>query len=142
MTRILSGVLAALALVASMLTLSAAASPAASGAESTASYGATSAQRQVLRSGCRTYAFKYRITAPGNDWMAEISLISPSGVSLSSHTFKKSAGDARKDTRRFRLCDASTEPGRHTITMKVTSYDTRTEDTRRSTPTRFRLTNR
>lgn len=142
MTRILSGVLAALALVATLLTISTTASPAAAGADGASSYGVTLAQRQVLRSGCHAYRFRYRVTAPGDDWMAEISLISPNGDSLASHSYKGSAGDPRKAARRFRFCAVSTTPGRHTITMRVTSYDSFAEDTRRSEPTRFRISQR
>lgn len=142
MTRVLAGVVAALALVATLLTLSTAAAPAAAAADETSSWGGTSAKHQKLRSGCRGYRFTYRIRVPGDDWMAEISLISPAGDSLASHTFKRSAGDPRRDTRRFRVCDVSTTPGRHTIRMRVTSYDYRDEVTRRSAPTRFRLTRR
>lgn len=141
MTRILSGVLAAIALVATLLTVSTAAT-AAAGAEASTSYGSTLAKRQTLRSGCHAYRFRYRVTAPGDDWMAEISVISPDGDSLASHAYKGSADDPRKASRRFRFCDASTTPGRHTITMRVTSYDSFAEDTQRSDLTRFRLTRR
>lgn len=139
MTRILSGVLAALALMATLLAFSTTTSPAAAGAEASPSYGSTMAKRQALRSGCHAYRFRYRITAPGSDWMAEISLVSPDGDSLASHSYKGSAGDPRKASRRFRFCAASTTPGRHTITMRVTSYDAFAEDSRRSAPTRFTI---
>ena len=142
MTRILSGVLVVLALTASLLTLSTTALPSAAGADRAASYGSTDAKRQRLRSGCRAYTFRYRITAPGDDWMAEISVAGPDGKSLAAHAYKGSAGDPRRAKRRFRFCEASTTPGRHTITMRVTSYDSYAEDTRRSAPTRFRLTRR
>lgn len=84
----------------------------------------------------------HRITALGTDWMAAISLVSPTGDSLAAHTYKRSAGDPGRASRRFRLCDASTTPGRHTIKMRVTSYDYRDVSTRRSVSTRFRLTRR
>ncbi|MGA8844993.1 MAG: hypothetical protein WB471_00065 [Nocardioides sp.] len=141
MTTILSGVLAAIALTATLLTVSSTVAPAA-GVGASATYGSTLAKRQTLRSGCHAYRFAYRVTAPGDDWMAEISLVSPDGDSLVSHSYKGTAGDPRKASRRFRFCDVSTSPGRHTITMLVTSYDSYDEDTRRSDPTRFRLTQR
>jgi hypothetical protein len=105
-------------------------------------YGSSAAERQTLRAGCHGYRFRYRVDAPGDDWMAELTLVSPSGDALASHTFKQSAGDPRRATRRFRFCDVSTTPGRHTITMLVTAYDYRDESRRRSEPTRFRLTRR
>lgn len=142
MTRILSGLLATFALVATLLTVSTTVAPTASGADSASSWGTAVAKRQELRSGCRGYKFTYRIDAPGDDWMAEISLVNPAGETLAAHSYKGSAGDPRSATRRFRFCDASTTPGRHKITLKVTSYDARTESSRRSDPTRFRLTRR
>lgn len=142
MTRTLSGVLVALALMATLLSLSTTISPAATGADATSSYGSTLAKRQTLRSGCHAYRFRYRITAPGSDWLAEISLVSPDGDSLAAHSFKGSAGDPRRASRRFRFCDVSTTPGRHTITMRVTSYEVFAENTRRSAATTFRISRR
>lgn len=141
-----SGLLAALALVATLLsavlTASTAVAPAASAAGQSSSWGSVDASRQKLRPGCHGYRFTYRIDAPGTDWMAELVLVSPDGVNLASHTFKRSAGDPARDTRRFRFCDVTTTPGRHTITLRVTAYDARSEATRRSAPERFRLVRR
>lgn len=145
MTRILSGVLAALALVATLLTASAAVSPTAAGAEKTSSassWGSTAAKRQKLRTGCHSYKFSYRVDVPTDEWFAEITLVSPDGEAIASRDFKAFAGDARAATRRFRVCDVSTRPGRHKITMKVTSQVDRDERTQRSAPTRFRLVRR
>ena len=142
MTRLLSGVLAALALTATLLSVSTTAAPAAGAAERTSSYGSTLAKRQTLRSGCHAYRFRYRVNAPGDDWMAELTLVSPDGDNLASHTYKRSAGDPRRASRRFRFCDVSTTPGRHKIRMRVTAYDGFAESSRRSAPTRFMLTRR
>ena len=145
MTRLLSAVLAALALVATLLTASAAVSPAAAGADkasSASSWGSTSAKRQKLRTGCHSYKFSYRVDVPTDEWYAEITLISPDGEALASRDFKAFAGDARVATRRFRVCDVSTRPGRHKITMKVTSQVDREERTQRSPTTKFRLARR
>jgi len=145
MSRTRSGLIAVLALVVLLLTplLALTAAPAgAAPAGDRATFGSSSAKAQQLKQGCRSYRFRYRITAPGEDWMAELTLVSPSGAALASHTFKRSAGDPARDTRRFRVCSASTTPGRHTITMLVTSYGYRDETSRRSEPTHFRLTRR
>lgn len=145
MTRARTGLLTFLvtmaALIGALLVAPAvptAAADAAQGGRST--YGSSAAERQTLRAGCHGYRFSYRVDAPGDDWMAEFTLFSPSGDALASHTYKQSAGDPRRATRRFRLCDVSTTPGRHTIRMLVTAYDYREVSRRRAEPTRFRLT--
>lgn len=142
MTRILSGALAALVLVATLLTASATVSPAAAGAGNASSWGSTDAKRQKLRSGCHSYEFSYRVTVLTDDWIAEVTLRSPDGEALSSRAYKAFADDPRKATRRFKFCDVSTRPGRHKITMKVTSQVDREDRTQRVQPTKFRLVGR
>jgi hypothetical protein len=105
------------------------------------SWGSATAQRQTLRAGCRSYPFHYRIDVPGDAWMAEITLASPAGRHLSTVTYE-SGRQADVGTGRFRFCDVSTRPGRHTISVKVTSYDARDRAVRRTAPTTFRLVHR
>ncbi len=142
MTRILSGALAALVLVATLLTASATVSPAAAGVGKATSWGSTDAKRQKLRSGCHGYTFTYRVDVPTDDWMAEVTLRNPDGEALATRDFNAFANDPRKATRRFRFCDVSTRPGRHKITMRVTSEIDREERTQRAEPTKFRLVRR
>jgi len=104
-------------------------------------WGKATAAKQRLRDGCRGYPFRYVVDVPGDAWMAEITLVNPRGREIASRTYQ-STNDPARAKRRFRFCDVSTEPGRHSIRMLVTSYDYRAEHERRSDPTIFRLTRR
>lgn len=82
-------------------------------------WGTTSSKDHVLKQGCHSYPYSYRITAPSDDWAAEIFLVNPNGRALASAAVL-SESDPEAGTLRFRLCRASTVFGRHKIKMKVT----------------------
>ncbi|WP_148614268.1 hypothetical protein [Nocardioides rubriscoriae] len=138
MKRLLPAVLTVLALVAALLAFS---SPAPAVADTGSSWGSATAERQTLREGCRSYPFHYRIDVPGDTWMAEITLANPAGTNIATLTYESGRQPAA-GTGRFRFCDVSTRPGRHTIRLKITSYDFRDQSVRRSAPTTFRLVHR
>ncbi|CAN5662851.1 hypothetical protein BH11ACT8_BH11ACT8_35880 [soil metagenome] len=137
MNRILVGVLVAVALTASTTVIQAGLTDPA-GAASSSRWGQAAAKDQTIKRGCRDYPFHYRINAPGDAWMAEMTLVNPNGRKVGTHTFE-SAEDRASDRATFELCKATTRPGRYRIAMKVTSYDARTASTRRAKPATFRL---
>lgn len=108
----------------------------AAGADS--SWGRASAPDQTIKSGCRDYRFHYDVTAPGEAWMAELTLVNPHGRKVSALTYR-SEEEPRSGAGSFNLCRATTSPGRYRIALKVTSYDARAEDVQRAAPATFRL---
>ncbi|WP_370248820.1 hypothetical protein [Nocardioides sp.] len=104
------------------------------------SYGRASAPDQRLRPGCHDYRFQYRITAPGDGWMAELVLINPGGRRIANQTFV-SGEHPRRASRTWTVCDTVTRPGRHTIELRVTNYDGR-EESEQVRTSAFRLTRR
>lgn len=110
-------------------------------AGATTSWGRASAPDQTIKAGCRDYRFHYEVTAPGEEWMAELTLVNPRGRKVSTRTYE-SAAERRAGTGSFELCQPTTTPGRYKITMKVTSYDDRASSARKVAPAAFRLTAR
>ena len=102
------------------------------------SWGRVSAPDQTIKAGCHGYRFHYDVTAPGDAWMAEFTLLNPNGRKVSSHTFE-SAAEKPSGTSTFDLCTDLTIPGRYQIKMKVTSYDYRAASTQQGQPDAFRL---
>lgn len=104
-----------------------------------ASYGRTSAPDGTLRSGCRNYPYRYRITTPTDDWTLETFLRDPTGETIASGAFF-SDSDASRNRVRFRFCRYSTRPGRFTIRALVHWYgDTGQEHRVWLEPSHFRL---
>jgi len=108
-------------------------------------WGYTRAPDQVLRSGCHNYRYTYKVDPPGFRWAAEVFLIDPRGVGLASAAFLK-GGDPKQGSETWRICRASTKPGRFKMKMKVTYCEEREcrspTDPRRGyvKPSYFRLT--
>ena len=92
-------------------------------APSTASseYGRTAAPDRVLRAGCHDYGYRFRITAPTDDWTLETFLRGPDGEALSSGAFLSDA-DGHLRHSRFRFCRYSTRPGVFRIKALLTWY--------------------
>lgn len=84
-------------------------------------WGSTRAPDQILRQGCRNYAYAYTINPPDSDWSAELTLLGPSRATVASATFF-SDSDPTRAVAKFRFCRAATQPGRFKIRMKVTTY--------------------
>src|SRR5690606_33927404 len=48
--------------------------------------GSTRARNQVLRRGCRTYSYKYAVSAPYDDWTLETRILDRTGRSVAAGT--------------------------------------------------------
>ena len=102
------------------------------------SWGTSSAPDQSIRQGCQAYRYGYRISAPGDAWMAEIQLLSPRGRRLANVTVQSTAQRSTAQ-RTWRLCDENLRPGDYRIRMKITSYDGRETTEQFATPSTFSL---
>ena len=85
-------------------------------------WGHTRAPNGTLERGCNNYPYRYVVDPPRDEWQAETFLIDPRGRRLASGTFD-SGSEPNRGKARWRLCRASTSPGRFKIRMKVTWYE-------------------
>ncbi|WP_121258561.1 hypothetical protein [Nocardioides ferulae] len=85
-------------------------------------WGHTRAPDGTLKRGCNYYPYRYVVDPPRDDWQIETFLVDPRGRRLGSGTFD-SDSEANRGKARWRLCRASTSPGRFKIRMKVTWYE-------------------
>lgn len=85
-------------------------------------WGMTRAPDQVLRKGCRYYKYRYAVNPPSDDWTAEVFLVDPDGDTLTSAVMAPES-DPATATRYWRICRASTRPGRFKMRMKIVWYD-------------------
>lgn len=106
-----------------------------------ATWGSTKAPNQVLRRGCAPYRYRYTVTAPTDEWAAEIFLVGPRGKGIASAAFDAGANRARSKAV-FRLCAPSLRVGRYTIRMKITWQDGFDQSAGFVRPSTFRLTRR
>jgi len=104
-----------------------------------ATWGRTASADHQLRKGCQRYQYRYRVTAPSEDWMAEVFLVDPRGRGVGSRSFH-TPEDAARGTRTWKLCRASVVPGRYTIRMKITWADSYEQHRGWARPTHFRMT--
>ncbi|MGA8845257.1 MAG: hypothetical protein WB471_01425 [Nocardioides sp.] len=107
----------ATALLASLLLVTS--PPSSQAARDYRPWGTATSKDHVLKAGCHRYAYRYKITAPTDEWMAEIRFIGPNGTGLASSVIDSGSHPAR-DKRRITVCQPSTSYGKHTIKMKVT----------------------
>ncbi|WP_127481305.1 hypothetical protein [Nocardioides pantholopis] len=77
-------------------------------------WGTVSATDGKLRKGCRTKAYTYAITPPEGDWALETFLIDPRGRKLGSGVLL-GGHDATQGRASFRICRATTRPGKFRI---------------------------
>lgn len=124
------------ALLASLLV--AASPPGAQAAPDYKPWGTATSKNHVLKSGCHRYTYRYKITAPTDDWLAEIRFISPDGTGLASSSIDSGSQPA-KGKRRLTVCRPSTFYGKHTIKMKVSYSRGDGVTTARVRPTSFRF---
>lgn len=85
-------------------------------------WGMTRAPDQVLRKGCRSYKYRYAVNPPSDDWTAEVFLVDPRGRTITHNGFFP-ASDPATATRYWRICRATTKPGRFKMRMKITWWD-------------------
>ncbi len=103
-----------------------------------ASWGSTKAPDQVLRKGCRSYRFSYRITTPNNEWQAEMFITDPRGRAVGS-VLADAGSDPRANVRTFRMCRPVTSPGRFKLRMRVSYNEGYVKHTGFVKPTFFRI---
>jgi hypothetical protein len=136
-TRLVTTLMATL-LVVGMATLTTAPARASETATVEMGTGSTAMPDQVLRKGCRTYAYDYSVTTTTGDWVLETFLVDPDGNSVSSGVFSSdSEPDAGSSA--FGVCRSATRFGRFTIQGKLTTYDGWDEAVASITPTYVRL---
>jgi hypothetical protein len=95
----------------------------------------------VLKQGCQRYRYRYRVTAPDDEWMAEVFLIDPRGRGVGSRSFH-TPEDPATGAPAWKLCRATAGYGRYTIRMKVTWSDGYENHSGWVKPTYFRMTRR
>jgi len=105
------------------------------------SWGRTAAPDGVLGKGCKKYAYRYKLTLPTDDWEMDLVIKDPTGDQVAS-AYLLSDSEPPKGKRWFRLCRASTKPGKFVIRAKVSSWDGWAEDERRLPNSSFRLRRR
>jgi hypothetical protein len=115
----------ALALVSSLLVLgfglSSPAGAAETAPETHPEWGATFAQNGVLRRGCRTYYYGYKLTPPKGDWQFETFVVGPGGVAIASNTFQINMDPLIDNKVPYRICKPSTRAGRFKIRSKLST---------------------
>ncbi|GAA3823103.1 hypothetical protein [Nocardioides panacisoli] len=138
-TRALVALLIALGLVPGLLP-----GPGLAPAANAADYkpwGRAAAPDQRLRAGCHAYRYHYRIKVPSNEWSAEVFLVNRKHVALGTQNLE-TPDDEKTGHGTFRVCRASTVPGRHKLKMRVSWYENDPERTVHRGwvhPTYFRL---
>ena len=100
--------------------------------------GSTAMPNQVLRRGCRSYAYTYSVSTSTGDWVLETFLVDPDGRSVSSGVFS-SDSEPESGPAAFGLCRSVTRFGRFTITGRLTTYDGWDDAVSWITPTTVRL---
>lgn len=104
-------------------------------------WGRLRAADRPLSAGCDTYAFRYRVDPPRDEWLAEMYVVSPDGVGL-HHTVMDSEFHENRGRIRYTICKSSTRYGKHKLRMKITWYENDPADTKHTgwvRPSYFRL---
>ena len=106
-----------------------------------ATWGRTASADHQLKAGCHRYQYRYRVTAPSDEWMAEVFLVDPRGRGVGSRSFH-TPEDRAHDVRTWKLCRTTAGPGRYTIRMKVTWSEGYEQHSGWVRSTHFRMTRR
>ena len=136
-TRIAAAILSTL-LVVGTGTLATGSAKAVPASRVGAGTGTTAMPDQVLRRGCRTYAYTYALAPTTGDWMFESFLVDPDGHTVSSGVFV-SDSEANPGGAAFGLCRSTTRYGLFTIMGRLTTYDGWEQAVAWITPTSVRL---
>lgn len=91
----------------------------------------------VLRHGCRSHPYRYRVHAEDSDWSLELFLVDRRGRTIANGYEWKDA-DPAKGRGRFRFCSQATTPGRFTVRSRLT-WDDGAYHEKRLEPRRIRL---
>lgn len=139
MTRSMIARAGTTALMASLLVV--ASPPSSQAARDYKPWGTVTSKNHKLERGCHRYTYRYEITAPNDQWSAEIFFISPDGTGLASNVIDTNS-NPDKGRQRVTVCRPSTTFGKHKIRMKVTYTEGRMNIDGRVKPSSFRFTRR
>jgi len=140
MRRAVAGVVAVLAMIVVVAVASGPPVGAAStrSVESHPEWGSVHAGDGVLKRGCRSYLFSYRVTPPDDGyWDLAVSVVGPSGRTLFFGYVPE--GSPRAGTSSYRLCRSKTRPGRYKLKAVVTVMDSNDVAQGRLQTVKFRL---
>lgn len=136
-------VLASYAVPASGVPASAVTSVADDGAAADGSGGSagsawTKGRSGVLRDGCRTYTYRYRVEASTESWSLEVRVVDPTGTSVANdHLFAED--EPARGKRRYVLCRPSTRPGTFRIKARLVTLEGWTREVVEVRTSRHRL---
>ena len=82
-------------------------------------FGRVWAKDKVLRPGCHTYRYQYRVKSPETDWALETFLIDPDKKEVAAGQMLFNS-DPDRGSSRFRVCRSTTVPGKFKIKAKLT----------------------
>jgi len=101
-------------------------------------WGWTAGTNGVLLHGCHRYTYRYSVDVTTESWALEVTVLDPDREAVASETLHAETEPA-SGRRSFRLCRASTEPGRFAIRAKVVTIDGWTIEEGMLPRSRFRL---
>ncbi|MBC9735224.1 hypothetical protein [Nocardioides marmotae] len=101
-------------------------------------WGKVMAANGVLKKGCASYPYRYRLTLPTDDWEMEVVIKDPDGRSVGS-AFLVSDSEPTAGKRWFKMCGVVTRPGKFTIRTKLAVWDGWSEEPGRLRTETFRL---
>lgn len=99
--------------------------------------GSVRSRDGVLRRGCQSHPYRYRVRAGDSDWSLELFLVDRRGRTVANGYEWKDA-DPAKGRGRFRFCAEATTPGRFTVRARLT-WDDGAYHEKRLEPRRIRL---
>lgn len=86
--------------------------------------GAVHSRDGVLKRGCQSHPYRYRVRPGGSDWSLEVFLIGPRGKHISTG-YEWKGRDPRRGHGHFDFCAQATRPGRFTVRSRLTWDDGR-----------------
>ena len=85
-------------------------------------WGHVQGQNAVLQRGCHAYTYTYAITPPPGNWVVEIFITGPTGLSVATPVLLINS-DPLSGTHTFDLCKPATQPGVYTVVPKLSVID-------------------
>lgn len=76
----------------------------------------------VLRHGCQTHPYRYRVRPADADWSLELFLVDRRGRRVGTG-YEWQGADPARGRGRFELCSQATRPGRFTVRARLTWDD-------------------
>ena len=81
----------------------------------------------VLKRGCQSHGYSYRVRPGGSDWSLELFFVGPRGKQVSTG-YEWKGKDPKRGRGRFEFCSQATRPGRFTVRSRLTWDDGRTHE--------------